>query len=58
MTQETLFDWAENRPTAKILDALPRLLARIRIEDAYKIPRPRREATVIQTEFRRERDVA
>jgi hypothetical protein len=29
MTQLDLFEWAENRPTAKILDAIPRIAKRM-----------------------------
>lgn len=51
MTEEPdLFAWAESaeKPTAVIIDALPRILQRIRLEQAYKIPRPTGGAVVIQ----------
>lgn len=45
-----LFAWAETieKPTAVVIDALPRILQRIRFEQAYKIPRPTGGAVVIQ----------
>jgi hypothetical protein len=44
-----LFAWADSRPKpeAVILDALPRLLAKIRIEQAFNIPRPTGGAKVL-----------
>lgn len=51
MTEEPdLFAWAESaeKPKAVIIDALPRILQRIRLEQAYKIPRPTGGAVVIQ----------
>lgn len=51
MTEEPdLFAWAESRPKhdAVVIDALPRLLRKIRIEQAYKIPRPTGGAVVLQ----------
>lgn len=50
MTDEPdLFAWAEQRPNcgAVVIDALPHLLKKIRIEQAYKIPRPTGGAVVI-----------
>lgn len=51
MTDEPdLFAWADSRakPDAVVIDALPRLLRKIRIEQAYKIPRPTGGAVVLQ----------
>lgn len=50
MTEEPdLFAWAETveRREAAVIDALPRILQRIRFEQAYKIPRPTGGAVVI-----------
>ncbi len=64
MTQGNLFDWADSqpepapRPSAVIIEALPRLLAKIRIEKAYRIPRPKGEAKIINNPRWHERSVA
>ena len=50
MTEEPdLFAWAASidKPDAVVIDALPRILQRIRFEQAYKIPRPTGGAVVI-----------
>lgn len=49
MNQLDLFQWAETRPN-NVIDALPALLRRIRIEKAYQIPRPSLEAKVLPLE--------
>lgn len=50
MTQLDLFNWADDqkKPDAVIIDALPRLLERIRIEEAFHIPRPIGGAKVLR----------
>lgn len=64
MTQGDLFDWADSqpapaaRPSAIIIEALPWLLAKIRMEKAYCIPRPRRDAKIIENPKWHERSVA
>lgn len=47
--QLDLFAWVESRPKsgAIIIDALPKLLAKIRIEQAFNIPRPTGGAKVL-----------
>jgi hypothetical protein len=66
-----LFAWADAQ-TAKpvspiiinlpkggnVIDALPHMLAKIRIEKAYRIPRPRRDAKIIANPRWHEREVA
>jgi hypothetical protein len=52
--QPDLFEWAHlhQPPEAVVLDALPYLLKKIRIEQAYKIPRPTGGAVVIPMQRR------
>ena len=47
--QHDIFAWADShpKPEAVIIDALPRLLAKIRIEQAFNIPRPTGGAKVL-----------
>lgn len=49
MSEPDLFSWADAhpKPGAVIIDALPRLLNRIRIEQAFNIPRPTGGAKVL-----------
>jgi hypothetical protein len=51
--QLELFAWAERpKEGAVIIDALPKILAKIRIEQAFRIPRPRGGAVVLQLQRR------
>lgn len=57
MTQLDLFAWAESRPT-NVIDALPAILRRIRIQKTYQIPRREGEGELIEVTAWRERSVA
>lgn len=50
MTQLDLFAWAETRPTAIVIDALPKLLSKIRAEQEAASERPKVVAKVISME--------
>jgi hypothetical protein len=49
MSEPDLFGWADSRPKpeAVVIDALPKLLAKIRLEQAFNIPRPTGGAKVL-----------
>lgn len=46
--QLDLFLWADSRPSAQIIDALPRILARIDMLRDYHVPNPPKPADVIE----------
>jgi hypothetical protein len=55
MSQLDLFHWAEQRPTAQVIDILPRIIKHI---CAQPHPFPRKDGKLIRPEFKRERQVA
>lgn len=57
MNQMDLFVWAETKPS-NVIDALPAILRRIRIEQAYRIPKKRGEGKLIEVPKWFERSVA
>lgn len=50
MKQLDLFAWAESRPTAQVIDAMPALIKKAAFEVIYKIPAPKETGKVIRIE--------
>ena len=51
-TQLDLFDWANSRPTAKILDAMPALIRKAAREVIYNIPNRSGGKIIVATPWR------